>query len=79
MKMMNDKKIKKHQVVTCLLACYAIFMTLYFGLDLLKEGQDLRFWITLIAEALVIVLAYFAMRRRDRMREQRNREMKEEI
>ncbi|MCH5228944.1 MAG: hypothetical protein J1F12_02990 [Muribaculaceae bacterium] len=66
-------KIKKYQFVTCLLAVYAIFMTFYFGLDLLKTGQEIRFWITFISEIVVIILAYFALRRRDQYRDQRKR------
>lgn len=64
-------KIKRYQIITFLLAAYACFMTFYFGLDLLKSGQAARFWITLVAECIVIVLAYFALRRRDRLRQQR--------
>lgn len=64
-------KIKKYQVVTGVLAIYGIFMTLYFGLDLLKEGQTLRFWITLSAEIIVIILAYFALKRRDNLHKKR--------
>lgn len=60
--------MKKYQFVTLLLAAYALFMTFYFGLDLLAAGQTLRFWATLIAETAVITLAYFALRRRDQMR-----------
>ena len=70
-------KLKKYQFVTCLLAIYACFMTFYFGIDLLNSGQALRFWITLGAEAVVIVLAYFALKRRDMYREQRKQEMKD--
>lgn len=66
-------KIKKYQLITFLLAAYALFMTLYFGLDLLKEGQSLRFWITLSGETIVIILAYFALRRRDLYRQQRKK------
>ena len=66
-------KIKKYQFLTVLIAVYALFMTFYFGLDLLKEGQVLRFWITLIVEVVVIILAYFALRKRDQYREQRKR------
>lgn len=65
-------KIKKYQFVTLLLVSYALFMTFYFGIDLLKEGQTLRFWGTLSAELLVITLAYFALKRRDQYRQQRN-------
>lgn len=66
--------MKKYQFVTILLVAYAAFMTFYFGLDLLKTGQSLRFWITLVCEAAVIVLAYFALRRRDRYRALRKQE-----
>lgn len=58
-------------MVTTLLVAYALFMTLYFGLDLLREGQVFRFAITLAAEAVVITAAFFALRKRDRTREGR--------
>lgn len=70
-------KLKKYQLVTLMLAAYAMFMTLYFGLDLLKEGKALRFWVTLVCEVTVIILAYFALRKRDFYRQQRKREMKD--
>ena len=66
-------KIKKHQFITILLLAYGLFMTLYFGLDLLKEGQAVRFWATVAGETIVIILAYFALRKRDQYREQRKR------
>lgn len=69
--------MKKHQFITCLLCVYALFMTFYFGLDLLRGGQTVRFWITTVAEVAVIILAFFALRRRDRYREQRKQEMKD--
>ena len=69
-------KIKKYQLITCLLAIYAAFMTFYFGLDLLKEGKALRFWLTFSGELVVIILAFFALRKRDQYSEQRRqREM----
>lgn len=64
-------KMKKYQIITGLLAVYAICMTYFFGLELLKEGQALRFWLTLISETVVIILAYFALRKRDQYRTQR--------
>ena len=70
-------KIKKYQLLTFVIAAYALFMTLYFGLDLLKEGQTLRFWITLISESAVIILAYFALKKRDFYREKRKKELKD--
>lgn len=51
-------------------------MAWYFGLDLLREGKALRFWLTVGAEAVAIVLAFFALKKRDQFREQRKREMK---
>ena len=65
-------KLKKYQFVTAILVAYAAFMTFYFGIDLLKTGQSLRFWLTLSAETIVIILAFFALRRRDRLRAKRN-------
>ena len=59
-------KLKRYQIVPLLLAAYAIFMTIYFGLDLLRSGQSLRFYSTLSAETIVIILAYFFLRKKDR-------------
>ena len=64
-------KIKKYQFVTALLVVYAAFMTLYFCFDLLKSGNTLRFYLTLGGEVILIILTYFALRRRDRLREER--------
>lgn len=61
-------KIQKYQFITCLLAIYALFMTFYFGTDLLKSGQALRFWLTLGGEVVFIILTYFALKRRDMYR-----------
>lgn len=63
-------KLQRHIIVPILLAAYALFMTLYFGTDLLKSGQYLRFYATLGAEIIVIILTFFALRRRDRLRDQ---------
>ncbi len=57
--------------MTGLLTIYALFMTLYFGLDLLRSGHALRFWLTLGGEALCITLTFFALRRRDRLKQER--------
>lgn len=59
---------KRYQVITVLLVIYALFMTFYFGLDLLKNGEATRFWLTVGGELLCIVLAFFALRRRDSFR-----------
>ena len=73
------KKIQKHQIVTSLLAVYALFMTLYFGLDLLKQGHVLRFWVTFSVEIVVITLSFFALKKRDQYRAQRKQELKEKL
>lgn len=64
-------KLQRHTVVTALLTVYALFMTFYFGLDLLRQGQETRFFSTVAAEALLIVLTWFFLRRRDQMRNNR--------
>lgn len=61
-------KLKRYKVVTFLLAAYALFMTLYFGLDLLKSGHALRFWLTVAGETICLILTFFALRRRDRLK-----------
>ncbi len=63
-------KLKKYKLITFLLVVYALFMTFYFGVDLLKSGHATRFWLTVAGEALCIVLTFFALRRRDRYRQQ---------
>ena len=68
--------MKRHIIVPILLTAYALFMTLYFGLDLLKAGHHLRFYGTLAAEVVVIILTFFALRRRDRLRDQRRQSEK---
>ena len=60
--------MKKYQFITLILALYAIFMTFYFGLDLLKTGQELRFYVTLGAETVVIILTYFALKKRHKIK-----------
>lgn len=64
-------KLKKYQIITGVIAVYAICMAFYFGLDLLREGKDLRFWVTLGCETIVIILAYIALKKRDEMRAKR--------
>ena len=68
-------KLKKYQIITGVIAIYAFCMAYFFGSDLLKEGKDVRFWVTIGCETLVIILAYFALKKRDEMRERRKREI----
>ena len=64
-------KLKRYHIITLLLTLYALFMTLFFGLDLLKSGEKVRFWVTLGCELVVIILAFFFLKKRDEMRIQR--------
>lgn len=64
-------KLQRYKVITFLLIVYALFMTLYFGTDLLKTGHTTRFWLTVGGETLCIILTFFALRRRDRLRKDR--------
>ena len=70
-------KLKKYQIITGVIAIYAICMAFYFGLDLLKEGKAMRFWITIAFETIVIILAYFTLKKRDEYRDQRKKLDKE--
>lgn len=59
-------RIPRYKLIPALLTVYALFMTFYFGTDLLNQGQEVRFYGTVAAEAVLIVLTYFALRRRYR-------------
>lgn len=59
-----------------LLGAYFLFMTFYFGIDLLKAGQTLRFWATIAAEVVVLIALAFFLRRRDRLRKEREDDMR---
>lgn len=70
------KKPPRHIFLTILIGAYAVFMAVYFGSDLLRSGQYTRFFVTIAAEALVLVLLFFSLRRRDKLRETRKNESK---
>ncbi len=59
-----------------LLGAYFLFMTFYFGIDLLKAGETLRFWATVAAEVVVLIALAFFLRRRDRLRKEREDDMR---
>lgn len=60
-----------------LLAIYFIFMTVYFGLDLLKAGETIRFWCTIGAETAVLVALVFFLKKRERLRKEREQDIAE--
>lgn len=59
-----------------MLGSYFLFMTFYFGIDLLKAGETLRFWATIAAEVVVLIALAFFLRRRDRLRKEREDDMR---
>ena len=60
-----------------LLAIYFVFMTVYFGLDLLRAGEDLRFWGTIIAEMVVLIALVIFLKKRERLRTERENDIAE--
>lgn len=46
-------------------------MTIYFGFDLLRAGENLRFWGTVSAELIVLSALSFFMKKKERLRKER--------
>ena len=59
-----------------LLAIYFIFMTIYFGLDLLRSGEHFRFFATIGAETAVLIALVFFLKKREKLRNEREEDMK---
>lgn len=71
--------MRKYQYIwlPALLAVYFIFMTFTFGTDLLRSGQEMRFWGTVAAELIVLcALAYF-LKRKGHLRARRERDLRD--
>ncbi|MDE7351053.1 MAG: hypothetical protein K2N25_08300 [Muribaculaceae bacterium] len=58
-----------------LLAVYFLFMTFYFGTDLLRQGETTRFWLTVGAELAVLTALAFFLKRRERLRMEREKDI----
>lgn len=58
-----------------LLGVYFLFMTFYFGIDLLRSGEPLRFWLTVGAELVVLIALVFFLKKRERLRVERENDM----
>lgn len=58
-----------------LLAFYFIGMTFYFGLDLLRQGEATRFWLTVVAEVAVLTALVFFLKKREKLRTERENDM----
>ncbi|MDE6548781.1 MAG: hypothetical protein K2L22_07275 [Muribaculaceae bacterium] len=58
-----------------LLGLYFVFMTIYFGLDLLRSGENFRFWATIGAETAVLIALVFFLKKRERLRSEREKDI----
>ena len=65
----------KYIWLPALLAIYFAFMTVYFGLDLLRAGETLRFWGTIIAEMAVLIALVFFLKKREKLRTEREKDI----
>lgn len=59
-----------------LLGAYFLFMTFYFGLDLLKSGAQTQFWCTVGAELVVLTALVFFLKKREKLRREREEDMR---
>lgn len=71
------RRLKKSRWLPWLLAIYAAAMAIYFGPQLLADGQYAKFWISLGAEAAAITGLYFVLCRKERLRDERERDTAE--
>ncbi|MDE6341751.1 MAG: hypothetical protein K2K93_05495 [Muribaculaceae bacterium] len=67
----------KYIWLPAILAVYFIFMTLQFGVDLLRSGNTLRFWLTAGAEVAVLIALSFFLRKRERLRTEREDDIRD--
>ena len=67
----------KYIWLPALLAAYFLFMTLHFGVDLLRSGETVRFWATVGSELAVLAALAFFLKRRERLRTERENDMRD--
>ena len=65
----------KYIWLPALLAVYFLGMTFYFGLDLLRQGEATRFWLTVGAEMAVLTALVFFLKKREKLRMERERDL----
>lgn len=58
-----------------LLGVYFLFMTFHFGIYLLRSGESVRFWGTVVAELVILVALAFFLKKRERLRREREEDM----
>lgn len=66
----------KYIWVPSLIGIYFLFMTIYFGVDLLAKGETLRFWGTVAAESVILIALVYFMKKRDKLRQEREEDIK---
>ncbi|MDE6071289.1 MAG: hypothetical protein K2G53_01915 [Muribaculaceae bacterium] len=62
----NQRKIRKSIWLPALLALYFLGMAIYFGPQLIREGETLRFILVSVAEVVIIILIHFFYKHRER-------------
>lgn len=65
----------KYIWLPALLTVYFIFMTAYFGMDLLRSGETTRFWVTVLAEVAVLTALVFFLKKREKLRNEREKDI----
>lgn len=75
--MIQPMRKYKYIWLPALLAIYFVFMTVYFGLDLLRSGETLRFWGTITAEMIVLIALVIFLKKRERLRTEREKDLAE--
>lgn len=65
----------KYIWLPAILSVYFLFMTFYFGMDLLRSGENVRFWATVGSELVVLVALSFFLKRREKLRMEREKDL----
>lgn len=66
---------KKYIWLPVVLAVYFLFMTFRFGIDLLQNGETLKFWLTVVSETVVLILLSIVLKKREKYREAREKDL----
>lgn len=67
----------KYIWLPAILAVYFLFMTFYFGVELLRAGESVRFWATVGSELVILVALAFFLKRREKLRMERENDIKD--
>lgn len=66
---------KKYIWLPIVLAVYFLFMTFRFGIDLLQNGETLKFWLTVVSETVVLILLSIVLKKREKYRKAREKDL----